>query len=40
MKMNILFMKEIGLHNTTTLHTGGDTFWNGVGIFILERTDI
>jgi hypothetical protein len=40
MKMKIHFMKEIGLYNTSNLHTAGNTFWNGVGIFILERTDI
>ena len=31
---------EIGLVNTNTHHRGGDTFWNGCGIFICERTDL
>ena len=32
--------KEIALVNANDLHTSGDTFWNGCGIFVCERTDI
>lgn len=39
-KLNILFQHEIGLVNTNQHHFGGDTFWNGCGIFVCERTDI
>jgi hypothetical protein len=31
---------KIGLVNTNSFHTGGDTFWNGCGVFVLERVDI
>lgn len=40
MKLKVHFSKEIGLVNTTELHKGNDTFWNGIGIFVCERTDI
>lgn len=36
--LEILFSKEIGLVNTNTHHTGGDTFWNGCGVFVCKRT--
>lgn len=39
-KLKIHFKEEIGLVNTKSYHTGGDTFWNGCGIFVCERTDI
>jgi len=41
-EMNLIvhYSNEIGLVNTTTHHTGGDTFWNGCGVFVCERTDI
>ncbi len=31
---------KIGLINTDTCDTGGETFWNGCGVFVLERVDI
>lgn len=34
--LKILFKHEIGLVNTDKFHQGGDTFWNGCGIFICE----
>lgn len=38
--LRILAQQEIGLINTTQHHFGGDTFWNGCGIFLVERLDI
>jgi CRISPR/Cas system-associated protein Cas10 (large subunit of type III CRISPR-Cas system) len=38
MKMKIHFSYEIPLVNTSQHHCGGDTFWNGCGIFICEKT--
>jgi hypothetical protein len=35
--LKVLFQHEIGLVNTTDYHVGGDTFWNGCGIFVCER---
>jgi hypothetical protein len=40
MNMIIHYSYEIPLVNTSKHHCGGDTFWNGCGIFICERTDI
>lgn len=40
MNMKVHYSKEIGLVNTTEHHKGGDTFWNGCGVFVCERTDI
>jgi hypothetical protein len=40
MNLIIHYMHEIPLVNTTTHHTGGNTFWNGCGVFVCERTDI
>lgn len=37
--LEIIFQHEIGLINTTSFHMGGDTFWNGCGIFVCKRTD-
>lgn len=39
MNMKVHYSKEIGLVNTTEHHKGGDTFWNGCGVFVCERTD-
>lgn len=39
-KLKVHYKHEIGLVNTSSCHTGGDTFWNGSGIFVCERTDI
>lgn len=36
--LKVLFKHEIGLVNTDKFHTGGPTFWNGVGIFVCERS--
>lgn len=36
----IHYSKEIGLVGTSVHHTSGDTFWNGMGVFVVERTDI
>jgi len=38
--IKIHYFHEIGLVNTTNYHTRGNTFWNGCGIFVCERTDI
>jgi hypothetical protein len=38
--LKIHWIEEIGLVNTTSEHQGGDTFWNGCGIIVCERTDI
>ena len=38
--IKVHYMCEIGLVNTTNYHTRGDTFWNGCGVFVCERTDI
>jgi len=38
--LKIHYFNEIGLVNTDMYHTGGNTFWNGCGIFVCERTDI
>jgi hypothetical protein len=38
--LKVHYSKEIPLVNTTTFHTGGDTFWNGCGVFVCERTDL
>jgi hypothetical protein len=40
MNLKIHLSIEIPLVNTNNHHTGGDTFWNGCGIFVCERTDI
>lgn len=40
MNMKIHYTISIGLVNAKEYHTPGDTFWNGCGIFVLERTDI
>lgn len=40
MNMKIHYQEEIGLVNTSRNHYGLDTFWNGCGIFVCERTDI
>ncbi len=40
MNMKIHYQEEIGLVNTNRNHYGIDTFWNGCGIFVCERTDI
>lgn len=40
MGLIIHYMNEIPLVNTTKYHTGGDTFWNGCGVFVCERIDI
>jgi hypothetical protein len=37
MNLIIHYSKEIPLVNTTKEHTGGDTFWNGCGIFVCEK---
>jgi hypothetical protein len=37
MNLKIHFSQEIPLVNTETHHTGGDTFWNGCGVFICEK---
>jgi hypothetical protein len=39
-ELKIHYFKEIGLVNTNDFNTSGDTFWNGCGVFICERTDI
>jgi len=38
--LKVHFQHEIGLVNTTQHHASGNTFWNGCGIFVCERTDI
>ena len=38
--LKVHFQHEIGLVNTNFQHVGGDTFWNGCGVFVCERTDI
>lgn len=40
MNMEILYSCEIPLVNTQNHHQGGDTFWNGCGVFVCKRTDI
>jgi len=40
MKMIVHYSYEIPLVNTKEHHRGGDTFWNGCGVFVCERTDI
>ena len=40
MKLIVHLSCEIPLVNTHNHHCGGDTFWNGCGIFLCERTDI
>jgi hypothetical protein len=40
MKMKLHFAYEIGLVNCPDLNYRGNTFWNGCGIFVCERTDI
>ena len=35
--LEIVYKEEIGLVNTTDYHKGGDTFWNGCGIFLCRR---
>lgn len=37
--LKVMLSVEIPLVNTTAFHTGGDTFWNGCGVFVVERTD-
>jgi len=36
MNMIIHYSSEIPLINTTSHHQGGDTFWNGCGVFVCE----
>jgi len=38
--LKVHYSHEINLVNTDKQHTPGDTFWNGCGIFLCERTDI
>ena len=38
MNLIIHYFYEIPLVNTNNFHIGGDTFWNGCGIFVCERT--
>jgi hypothetical protein len=40
MNLKIHYQNEIGLVNTNNHHTGGNTFWNGCGVFVCERIDI
>lgn len=40
MNLKVHYSHEIGLVNTLGHHTGGDTFWNGCGVFVCERLDI
>jgi hypothetical protein len=40
MNMKRHFQYEIPMVNSSTYHQGGDTFWNGCGVFLCERTDI
>jgi len=40
MNLKVHYSHEIGLVTTSSHHSGGDTFWNGCGIFVCERTDI
>jgi hypothetical protein len=35
--LKVHFLCEIPLVNTSTHHTGGDTFWNGCGVFVVEK---
>lgn len=35
--LKVLYKEEIGLVNTDTYHQGGDTFWNGCGIFLCHN---
>lgn len=35
--LQILYKEEIGLVNTNDFHQGGDTFWNGCGIFLCHK---
>lgn len=35
--IKVHFSCEIPLVNTTAYHVGGDTFWNGCGIFVVEK---
>ncbi len=35
MGLKVLYSQEIGLVNTNIHHQGGDTFWNGCGVFVL-----
>ena len=35
--LKILYKEEIGLVNTYNFHQGGDTFWNGCGIFLCHN---
>lgn len=39
-KLKIHKMVEVPMFKIYHYHSKGDTFWNGCGIFILERTDI
>jgi hypothetical protein len=41
MGLKVHYKNEIPLVNSEgQLHRGGDTFWNGCGVFVVERTDI
>lgn len=35
--LKILHKEEIGLVNTIDFHQGGDTFWNGCGVFLCKK---
>lgn len=35
--LKIHYSHEIGLVNTESYHTSGDTFWNGCGVFVCEK---
>jgi hypothetical protein len=35
--LKVLYSKEIGLVGTKRHHCGGDTFWNGCGIFVCQK---
>ncbi len=35
--LKIHYSNEIGLVNTQKHHTGGNTFWNGCGVFVCEK---
>jgi hypothetical protein len=36
--LEVVWSKEIPLVNTTNFHMGGDTFWNGCGVFVVRKT--
>jgi len=35
--LEVIYKEEIGLVNTLDYHQGGDTFWNGCGIFLCKK---